>query len=258
MKTQKVLIIDDEPMIRWVMTEAVKSWGFVPVSAENTMAARELFEQGFPDAVLLDINLPDGSGLDLLRQFKKMRPQTPVVIISGEVIVENTIEALRGGADDFIAKPIDMNEVRMVLENKLSAIRHPRQEGPAKRPKVLIVTDSSERSKTLRSMINSTTFEIETASSQEEFDAVCGHAHDLAIVDLSAAQLRIALPKLRGDVDHTDIPVLVSLNRIAGDPNITGLLPQYRAMPCSPSELAVLMQRRSHSVDEIRAARRIL
>jgi DNA-binding response OmpR family regulator len=258
MKTQKILIVDDEPMIRWTMKEALKSWGFDPICAENTKAASIIFEAGEPDAVLLDINLPDGSGLDLLRKLKQIRPQIPIVIISGEVIVENTIEALRGGADDFIAKPINLNEVRIVLENKLSPQRSKIPENSFHRQKIMIISDSPEHLKTLRTLVNPSLFEIKAVSTQEDLGRICDESHDLAIIDLNSTQLPDALSKIRGCEDNADIPVLVSLNRIAGDPSITGLLPQYRAMPCSPAELAILMQRRANSLDEMRAAQQIL
>jgi len=66
---------------------------------------------------LLDIDLPDGSGLDLLTQIKKERPETIVIMITGNVDVENTIAALRGGAHDFIGKPIRLEELRVTIKN---------------------------------------------------------------------------------------------------------------------------------------------
>jgi DNA-binding NtrC family response regulator len=77
--------------------------------------------------VLLDIDLPDGSGLDVLRQIKQQRPESIVIMITGNVQVDNTISALRGGAYDFIGKPINLEELRVTIRNGIEA-RHLRRE----------------------------------------------------------------------------------------------------------------------------------
>jgi two-component system, NtrC family, response regulator AtoC len=80
-----------------------------------------------PPAALLDIDLPDGSGLDVLRQIKEDRPESIVIMITGNVQIDNTIAALRGGAYDFIGKPISLEELRVTIRNGIEA-RHLRQE----------------------------------------------------------------------------------------------------------------------------------
>ncbi|MFN0084039.1 MAG: response regulator [Blastocatellia bacterium] len=255
MKQRNVLVIDDEPMIRWAMTQALKSWGYDCMEAENASVAISRFEEAAPHIVLLDINLPDASGLELLRRFKRMRPEVPVIIVSGDVIVENTIQALRGGADNFITKPIDLREMRLALEEAGARASHEARQADTGKLKILVVTDSEEPLKSLYSMMSAPEFEIECVRTQEEFDDVCGKPHDLAIVDLASAQLRVTLPKLRHTSTHDRIPVLVSSTRIDGDPDLAGLLPQYRAMACSPTELQLLMRRRGQTLREMQAAR---
>jgi DNA-binding response OmpR family regulator len=61
---KKILVVDDEKMIRWSLGEALRGWGYQSIEAETVAAALALFEAEAPAAVLLDINLPDGSGLD--------------------------------------------------------------------------------------------------------------------------------------------------------------------------------------------------
>jgi len=77
--------------------------------------------------VLLDIDQPDGSGLDALRQIKQQRPESIVIMITGNVQVDNIISALRGGAYDFIGKPINLEELRVTIRNGIEA-RHLRRE----------------------------------------------------------------------------------------------------------------------------------
>jgi two-component system, NtrC family, response regulator AtoC len=124
---EKILIVDDDQAIRWSLSEALRSWDFEPLEASTVAEALTQFEEELPAVVLLDIDLPDGSGLDVLRQIKDERPETVVVMITGNVQVDNTISALRGGAYDFIGKPLSLEELRVTIRNGIEA-RHLRRE----------------------------------------------------------------------------------------------------------------------------------
>jgi DNA-binding NtrC family response regulator len=119
----KILIVDDEQLIRWTLTEALRGWGYVPVEAGTVAGALAAFEAEQPAAVLLDINLPDGSGLDVLRDIKGRRPDAVVIMITANVLVDDTLAALRGGAYDFIGKPINLEELQVTIRNGLEAQR---------------------------------------------------------------------------------------------------------------------------------------
>jgi DNA-binding NtrC family response regulator len=110
-----------------MLSEALRSWSFVPVEAGSVREALAQFNGESPAAVLLDIDLPDGSGLDVLRQIKHERPETIVIMITGNVQVDNTISALRGGAYDFIGKPVSLEELRVTIRNGIEA-HHLRRE----------------------------------------------------------------------------------------------------------------------------------
>ncbi len=97
----------------------MRSWSFAPVEASSVAEALSQFSAELPAAVLLDIDLPDGSGLDVLRQIKEERPEAVVIMITGNVQVDNTISALRGGAYDFIGKPINLEELRVTIRNAI-------------------------------------------------------------------------------------------------------------------------------------------
>ena len=79
------------------------------------------FEAEEPNAVLLDIDLPDGSGLDVLREIKARQPEAVVIMITANVVIQNTIAALRGGAYDFIGKPLNLEELRVTIRNGIEA-----------------------------------------------------------------------------------------------------------------------------------------
>ena len=116
---QRILIVDEEPFIRLTLREAVQSWNYEVLEAGTFAAASKVFDEEEPNVVLLDIDLPDGSGLDLLTEFKEKRPESIAIMVTGNVDVPNTVAALRGGAHDFIGKPIRLEELRVTLANAL-------------------------------------------------------------------------------------------------------------------------------------------
>lgn len=115
----KILIVDDDSSIRFALTEALRSWNYESVSAQSLAEARQVFETEEPKVVLLDIDLPDGSGIDFLSEIKQEQPEAIVVMITGNVDVKNTVAALRGGAYDFIGKPVRLGELQVTLQNAL-------------------------------------------------------------------------------------------------------------------------------------------
>ncbi len=113
----KILIVDDDRFVRMALGEALRSWDYDVLEADSIKSASQTFEDEEPPIVLLDIDLPDGSGIDLLTRIKNEKPDTIVVMITGNVDVENSVAALRGGAHDFIGKPVRLEELRVTLRN---------------------------------------------------------------------------------------------------------------------------------------------
>ena len=121
MAKEKILVVDDEPLIRWTLSEALRGWGYESLEAGTVSGALHEFDNERPAAVLLDINLPDGSGLDILKEIKSKQPHAVVIMITANVLVEDTLAALRGGAYDFIGKPINLNELQVTIRNGIEA-----------------------------------------------------------------------------------------------------------------------------------------
>jgi DNA-binding NtrC family response regulator len=119
----KILVVDDEELICWTLSEALRGWGYLPVEAKNAAGALASFDSERPDLVLLDINLPDRSGLEVLREIKRREPQAVVIMVTAAVLVDNAVMALRYGAYDFIAKPINLEELQITIRNALEAGR---------------------------------------------------------------------------------------------------------------------------------------
>lgn len=124
---EQILVVDDDEAIRWTLREALQSWGFTPIEVGSVAEAVSQLKEDLPAAVLLDIDLPDGSGLDVLREIKSEHPESIVIMITGNVQIDNTISALRGGAYDFIVKPINLEELRVTIRNAIET-RHLRRE----------------------------------------------------------------------------------------------------------------------------------
>ena len=113
----KILIVDDDRFVRMALSEARRSWAYETIEADSVASAKKMFAEEEPAIVLLDIDLPDGSGLDILNEIKDISPDTIAVMITGNVDVGNTVAALRGGAHDFIGKPVRLEELRVTLRN---------------------------------------------------------------------------------------------------------------------------------------------
>ncbi|MDT5272630.1 MAG: two-component system, NtrC family, sensor histidine kinase AtoS [Acidobacteriota bacterium] len=101
----KVLIVDDEPSIRLTLAEFLRREGFEPITAADAAQGAALFGEGVEVAVV-DINLPGRSGIELLRELRERDPSVPIIVITGEPNVSHLPEIVRGGAYDFLPKPV--------------------------------------------------------------------------------------------------------------------------------------------------------
>ena len=99
---QTVLVVDDEPMVREVLTQYLQHDGFGVVEAADGDEAVDLLERHRPDLVLLDLMLPKRHGLDVLRQLRNAKVETPVLILSGLTEPTKKVQGLGIGADDYI------------------------------------------------------------------------------------------------------------------------------------------------------------
>jgi two-component system, NtrC family, response regulator AtoC len=123
MPRDKVLIVDDEDLIRWSLRQKITNWGYQVSEAPTGQAAIDLVEKEEPDLVLLDIRLPDLNGLDVLRSIKEKRPAVVVIMMTAYGVLEEAVTALRLGAYDFVAKPLNFDELSVTVGNALEAVK---------------------------------------------------------------------------------------------------------------------------------------
>ena len=110
------LIVDDETKALSAMSELVEKEGFSALGAASIREARERLAQTRPDVVLVDLMLPDGSGLDLVQEMEPAeRPE--VILITGFASVDSAVAALRHGVLDYLTKPVDIRRLKTVLAN---------------------------------------------------------------------------------------------------------------------------------------------
>lgn len=122
MRNNKILVVDDEKLIRWSIKQKLSEWNLDVVEAENGNEARRVMETENPDFVLLDVNLPDTKGTELLEELKKQRPLIPVVMITAYGSIDDAVTAMRKGAYDFITKPIDFLKLQSTIKNALESV----------------------------------------------------------------------------------------------------------------------------------------
>src|SRR5262245_21032486 len=114
---------------------------------------------------------------------------------------------------------------------------------PNSKPRLLLVSDSYDRLKSLEAGLNNNEFVITMACSLEELVTACNDCHDVVALDVSPEQIAPMLKQIRTSASHTSVPVLVEATRLTNDLSLAGLLPVYRAMPCSRMEMLALVQR---------------
>ena len=112
---KKSLIVDDQSMIRLSLKKLFEKEGFFVLTAGSGAAALKILESETPEIVVLDVRLPDASGIDLLRTIKEVNPETLVIMISGHGDIKSSVEAMKMGAHDFLEKPLDFETISSIL-----------------------------------------------------------------------------------------------------------------------------------------------
>lgn len=119
-RKRRVLVVDDEDLVRDLLTHYLVQLGFEVIQAEDGSKALSLYRENPVDLVLSDVRMPRLDGLQLLVTLKDINPRLPVVLISGHGEVEVVVQALKAGADNFLAKPLRMDILARVVEQSLS------------------------------------------------------------------------------------------------------------------------------------------
>jgi len=117
----KILVVDDEKVIRNGCREVLTQDGYEVILAEDGELGLKMIEKAHFDVILLDLMMPGLSGFDVLSHVKALHPDTSIIVITGYATIENSIEAMKKGAFDFIPKPFSPDQLRVVVSK---AIEH--------------------------------------------------------------------------------------------------------------------------------------
>jgi two-component system, NtrC family, response regulator AtoC len=121
MAQKRILIVDDEKLVRWALTQKCTEYGYQSVEAESGEEALRSLQGESVDAVLLDVHLPDMSGLEVLEKLKQAGETRSIIMMTADPQLDDVKAALRMGAYDFVSKPINFEELGVTLQNALEA-----------------------------------------------------------------------------------------------------------------------------------------
>src|SRR6185503_5424324 len=107
----KVLLVEDDGAVADMVRRGLATEGHSADLAPDARSARTLASQNTYDAILLDLNLPDASGFDLIGDLRGANPKVPVVMLTGRTSKEDIVHGFDVGADDYITKPFDVREL---------------------------------------------------------------------------------------------------------------------------------------------------
>jgi two-component system response regulator PilR (NtrC family) len=116
---KKILVIDDEESIRDLLGIMLRKEGYDLVLAGDRASAARVLARDAVDMVITDVKLPDGDGIEILRHIKAGSPETVVVVMTAYGSTETAVAALKLGAHDYLVKPVDVEELKIVVRNAL-------------------------------------------------------------------------------------------------------------------------------------------
>ena len=116
---KKILVIDDEASMREMLGIMLRKEGYSVEIAANRRAAAAVLDRGPVSMVITDVKLPDGDGIEILRHVKAASPETAVVVMTAYGTTETAVAALKLGAQDYLVKPFDVDELKIVVRSAL-------------------------------------------------------------------------------------------------------------------------------------------
>jgi len=118
-KDLNILIVDDDSSLRNMLSIVLKKEGYIIFSAENGKTAIKILKKNHVDLIISDIKMPDISGIDLLQKVKSINPELPFILITAFSSTNDAIEAMKLGADDYITKPFNLDELKIIINKSI-------------------------------------------------------------------------------------------------------------------------------------------
>src|SRR5512134_3771616 len=121
MSKATILVVDDQDSIRHFVSKTLEEDGFTVLTTGSVRETRQVIEHDMPDLMLLDLKLPDGTGIELLREIKKVQPEVTVILMTAFGELETAVEAMSSGAFWFVKKPFQNEELLALVERGLES-----------------------------------------------------------------------------------------------------------------------------------------
>jgi two-component system, OmpR family, phosphate regulon sensor histidine kinase PhoR len=153
-RAMKILFVDDEKPFRDGCQRLLTRRGFHVVTAENGLAALAILKQEQPDLMLLDVKMPVMGGDEIQEWVSTHYPDLPIIIITGHGTVHTAVDCLKRGADDFIAKPFEIEQLIRTIDRVAEKRRLQQKESESKREMVRTLLDFNTERKRLKTIIN--------------------------------------------------------------------------------------------------------
>ncbi len=122
MQGAKILIIDDEKLLRWSLEQNFLKEGYSVISSGNGEEGLNLYKEELPDITLLDVQLPDGSGMAVLEKIKEIDRDAIVIMITAYGDIQTAVRSIKIGAYDFVEKPFNMKKLNIMIEKALETV----------------------------------------------------------------------------------------------------------------------------------------
>jgi DNA-binding NtrC family response regulator len=142
---ERILVIDDEVRVRVGMRRFFEANGFEVLEAETATAAEQEFRVRPPDLVILDYSLPEKTGLELMPLLRQIDEHVPIVMVTGHGTIDIAVQAVKGGADDFIEKPVRMPALLEIVQRVLESYRNRRPANESVDDELGLTIEENER-----------------------------------------------------------------------------------------------------------------
>jgi two-component system NtrC family response regulator len=116
---KRILVVDDDDSLRWVTQAQLQQSGYDVAAAQDARSALEQIRAIPPDLVITDLKMPGMSGIDLLKEIRVQYPEIIVIMVTAFGTVETAVEAMKAGAYDYVTKPVNMDELRLIVDRGL-------------------------------------------------------------------------------------------------------------------------------------------
>ena len=141
MTRNRILVVDDEPGVRFGIRDFLELQGYEIEEAESCNDAQHIFRTSRPDIVIADYMLPDGTALDLIPRLKEIDSGIPLLVLTAHGSIDLAVRAIKEGAEQFLTKPIEMSALQVILQRLLEKQRNHHKQLASKTRQVRLAID---------------------------------------------------------------------------------------------------------------------